>query len=363
MKETAMNNNLNSNRPGLLSFMIILSLTANLTVLGQGKKDPAIRAFADSLMGREQWSRIEVLRIDGTNAMDPTNLDPDGNAYYAGHFFNRIKRTNNIDEWEQEVLEQIAEEELSSTTWRIGRGSGVLIHDIKLGSKDIKIEIKEVFPPALATALGFKHSSKAALRLKFGKKDYTIGQVRQAWKRVFADSSETGLSARSQVRSRISISGAGLSAILGNGVIDFGFVPTGYEPLPAKPDDYDIAIIEPEEEPAGEYAITGLLIIASQDANIITGLFSRTRERDYAVLKWAARQLGADALMDITEKRQSGLKVYGNLITPLHVLLAYGMAGRLPDKDALGTFSVDIKRIDWTQATRYIEAKVIVYKK
>ena len=95
---------------------------------------------------------------------------------------------------------------------------------------------------------------------------------------------------------------------------------------------------------------------------MVTALFGHTRKRDYAVLKWAARQLGADALMDIYEKKQGGLKVYAGLITPLHVLLAYGAVGRLPSADALATFRVDIKRIDWSLATRFIEAKVLVFK-
>jgi hypothetical protein len=144
--------------------------------LGQGKKDPAIMAWADSLKGQERWLKVDVLRLeDSGNSKDPTNIDMEGHVYYRASIAGQVTSVTQTPTVEE--FEEAARVKSPGHTWKYVRGTKVRIDEIDLSNEDIKIEIKE----------GEK-GKKTALRLKFEKKEYTMDEVQRLYAAAFADS-------------------------------------------------------------------------------------------------------------------------------------------------------------------------------
>lgn len=170
------------------SIAVVLTFLTLSNAIGQGNKDPEIKAWADSLKGQEKWLKVAVLKLeDPGNSKDPTNIDMEGIVYYRAGIAGEMiaTQTTTVEDFEvaaRAKYEKEAQEGFTSGhTWKYERGTKVLIDKIKLGKEDIKIEIKEG-----------KKGKKTALRLKFDKKDYTIDEARRLYSAAFVDN-ESGL--------------------------------------------------------------------------------------------------------------------------------------------------------------------------
>ena len=171
------------------SLVVLLTLGTLANALGQGKKDPKIMAWADSLKGQERWLKVDVLRLqDSGNSKDPTHINMEGHVYYrasiAGEILHPVQ-TKSIEDFEEAARVKYDRQEReghgAGFTWKYLRGTKVRIDEIDLNDEDIKIAIKE----------GEK-GKKTSLRLKFEKKEYTREEVRRLYAAAFADS-ESGV--------------------------------------------------------------------------------------------------------------------------------------------------------------------------
>ena len=168
------------------SLVVLLTLGTLANAWGQeGKKNPAIMAWADSLTGQERWLKIVVLKLeDSGNSKDPTNIDMKGHVYYRAAIAGQVTsvtQTTTVEDFEEAARVKYDMEVKKGThaghTWKYARGTKVRIEEIDLSNEDIKIEIKE----------GEK-GKKTALRLKFEKKEYTRDEVQRLYAAAFADS-------------------------------------------------------------------------------------------------------------------------------------------------------------------------------
>lgn len=168
------------------SLVVLLTLGALANAWGQGKKDAAIMAWADSLTGQERWLKVDVLRLeDSGNSKDPTNIDMESHVYYRAAIRGQMPatQTKTVEEFEEAVRVKFdsdahkKEGERAGYTWKYVRGTKVRIEEINLSNEDIKIDIKEE-----------GKGKKTALRLKFEKKEYTLDEVRRLYAAAFADS-------------------------------------------------------------------------------------------------------------------------------------------------------------------------------
>lgn len=174
------------NQPIFLFLLFTILLPAFLQA--QGKRDPQIKAFADSLAGKSKWLKITAVRIeDGFNSKDATNVYANGDVYYIAsiqggpsvktddlwEFYDAIRY--NYGEW---AVQPEWEPNGEGYAWYFEPGEIVKILKVKRGGKDIKIEI-----------IGPK-GGEMALRLKFNTDKYTIDDVLQAYSQTFAETEE-----------------------------------------------------------------------------------------------------------------------------------------------------------------------------
>ncbi len=173
----------------LFTIVFILTVTLLGTANAQGKKDPQIKVFADSLAGKEMWLKITVIRIeDSYHSKDATNVYPNGEVKYIAAIQGAHPGVNTYDAWEFLDVAQLVygdfgvkphyTEHSDGYAWTFEPGDKVKIRKVKRGGDDIKVEIEG------------ENGGRTAIRLQFANKKYTLEEVKRTVAYAFAENEE-----------------------------------------------------------------------------------------------------------------------------------------------------------------------------